>query len=260
RAERQRRVGHSTDAHGPARELQVVWRNLEEPGRDPERLIPDLPRGDPDRVAARDEAAAGEGPGAPVELAGVAGDDRDVGGVAPERVGGDLGERRLVTLALGGEAGGHVDLSARLDADVGSLVRPDARALHVAADPKAEVPPLASSFRLAAAEVAGADPLERQLEAEWVVAAVVAGGAAILERQPDVPRELVRLDEVTPSHLGRLQRELARDQTDDPLHDEGPVGPPGPPVRRHHRRVRVYDLEFHRVVPEPIRAGELGRG
>src|SRR5207253_653211 len=155
--------------------------DLHEPGRDPERLVPDLPRGDPDRVAARDEAAAGEGAGAPVELPSVAGDDRDVGGVAPERVGGNLGECRVVSLALGGEAGGHVDLAARLDADLGSLVRPDARALHVAADPEAEVAPLAPRLRLAAAEVAGADALESQLEAERVVAAVVAGGAAILE-------------------------------------------------------------------------------
>src|SRR5207247_5959428 len=86
-----------------------------------------------------------------------------------------------------------------------ALVGTDARAFHVAADPEAEVPPLASGLRVPAAKIAGTEPRERQLEAERVVAAIVASGAAVLERQPDVPRELVWLDEVAPPHLGGLE-------------------------------------------------------
>src|SRR3989442_37639 len=39
-----------------------------------------------------------------------------------------------------------------------------------------------------------------------------------------------------------------------------PLGATRPVVRRHHRRVRVRDLELDRVIRKPVRAGELGRG
>src|SRR3989442_1025249 len=136
---------------------------------------------------------------------GGAGQGGDVGGVAAEGGGGDLGERRLGALALSREAGGGEDPAARLDGEGGALVGPDPRAFHVAADPEAEVPLLASGLRLPAAKIAGTEPREHQLEAERVVAAIVASGAAVLERQPDVPRELVRLDKVAPPHLGGLE-------------------------------------------------------
>src|SRR5436853_570911 len=83
-----------------------------EPGGELHGLIPDLSRGDADGVAARDERPTREGAGAPVELARVTGHDRHVAGVAADRLGGDLGERRLVALALARETGGDKDFAA----------------------------------------------------------------------------------------------------------------------------------------------------
>src|SRR5262245_63088424 len=51
---------------------------------------------------------------APVEGAAVAGHHGDVGQIASEGGGGDLGEGGLVALALRGHPGGHEDLAARL--------------------------------------------------------------------------------------------------------------------------------------------------
>ena len=225
-----------------------------------QRLVAHLERGDGHGIAARHQRAAREGAGAPVEAAGVAGDDRDVGGIAAERIRGDLGERRLVALPVRGEAGGDEDLAARLDADARAFIRPDARALDVAGDAEAEMAAVGARGGLARAEVAVADHGQRHVEAGRVVAAVVAGRPAVLEGEAHVPRELVGLDQVAAADLDRLDPQLARDEPDDALHHEGAVRPAGAAVRRHLHLVRVDHVELDVIVAEPVRPGELGRG
>ena len=107
-----------------------------------------------DGIAARHQRAARERPGAPVEPARVAGHDGDVGRRAAERLRGDLGERRLVALPLGREAGRDEDPAARLDPHVRALVRPDPRSLDVAADPQTEVATFGARGRLPRAKLA----------------------------------------------------------------------------------------------------------
>ena len=211
-----------------------------------------------DRVAARHQRTAREGSRAPVEPARVPGHHRDVGGRAPQRVCSDLREGRLVALPLGREAGRHQDPAARLDPHVGTLVRPDPGPLHVAGDPEAQVASLRARRGLRGPELPRADRLERHLQTGRVVPAVVPGRPAVLERQAHVPRELVRLDEVPAAHLGGLETELARDEPDDALHHERPVGTPRPAVGRGHHLVRVQHVELDLVVADPVRAGKLG--
>src|SRR6266545_8231379 len=169
-----------------------------------------------DRAAAGHQGPARVRSGAPVEPGGVAGDDCHVGGIAAERVGRDLRERRAMPLPLRGEPGGDQDLAARLDADVGALVGPDAGPLDVAADPEPEPASGRAPLGLRAPELRGADRRQRNLQTGRIVAAVVARGRAVLEREADVPGKLVRLDEVPAAYLGRLEAELTGDEADHP--------------------------------------------
>ncbi len=147
-------------------------------------------------------------------------------------------------LPVRGETRRHEHLAARLHAHVGALVRADPRPLDVARHAQPEIAPLRARGRLARAKVGEADHAERHLEAGRVVAAVVAGGAAVLERQAHVPRKLVGLDQVAPSHLHRIEPELAPDQPDDALHHEGAVRASGAPVWRDLHLVGVDDVEL----------------
>ena len=252
RAERQLLAGRAPDPRAAVGQLEVIGRDFEQARGQAQRLVAHLQRGAMDRVAARDQAAAGVGAGAPVELGRVAGDDRDVRRIAAERVGGDLGERRAVPLPLRRQARRHQHLAARFDTDVRALVGTDAGALDVAAESEPEVATGAARLGLAATELAGPDHLERHRQTGRVVAAVVAGGAAVLEREPHVPRKLVGLDEVAPPHLRGLEPELARDQRDHALHHENAVRAAGAAIRGHDGFVRVGDFEFDRVILQPI--------
>src|SRR5262249_9504261 len=158
------------------------------------------------------------------------------------------GERRLVSLSLRGEAGRHVHGAAGLDAHVGPLVGADAGPFDVTRDAEPEVTPLGAGGALPLAKCAEADAIERHLESRGVIAAVVPCRAAVLKRESHVPRKLVRLDEIAPPDLARLEAQLARNPADHALHDERAVRSAGATVGRDHHLVRVPDLELHVVV------------
>ena len=143
---------------------------------------------------------------------------------------------------------------------MGALVRADARALHVAGDAEPEVASFIARRRLVGAEIAGADHLQRHVEPGGIVAAVVAGGAAVLEGEAHIPRELVGLDEIASANLGGLEPQLARDEADHPFHGEGAVRAAGPAIGAHGDAVRVGHLELHVIVAQPVRPGEVGGG
>src|SRR5262249_45588740 len=149
---------------------------------------------DMDGVAARHEGAARVGAGAPVELAGVAGDHGDLARIAAERLGGDLCEGRVMALTLRGQACGDQHAAARLHTDMRAFVRANAGALHVAPDSEAETTSLVSGLLLKRAERREARALECHLQPRRVVATVVASRPAVLKGEADVPRELIGLD------------------------------------------------------------------
>ena len=257
RAEREPAAGRAPDTHHAVAELQVGGRGLEQLGRDAERFVAHLRCRRVDRSAAHDQRAARIGAGAPVEAPRVTRHHRHRRGITAQNLGGDLGERRCVPLALRREAARDQDLAARLHPDVRALVRTDAGPLDVAADAKAEVAPARPGVGLPGPEVPVADHVEGHLEPRRVVAAVVARGTAVLEREPDVPWELVRPDEVAASHLDGLDAELARDEADHPLHHERAVRTPGAAVRADGGLVGVGHVELDVVVAQPVRSREL---
>src|SRR2546427_1185185 len=257
RAEREPAAGHAPDAHHAIAELQVVRRGLEQLSRDAERFVAHLRCRRVDRSAAHDQRAARIGAGAPVEAPRVTRYHRHRRGIAAQNLGGDLGERRRVPLALRREAARDEDLAARFHPDVRTLVRTDAGPLDVAADAKTEVAPARPGVGLPGPEVAVADHVEGHLEPRRVVAAVVARGPAVLESETDVPWELVRPDEVAASHLEGLDAELPRDEADHPLHHERAVRTPGPAVGADGGLVGVGHVELDVVVAQPVRSREL---
>ena len=213
-----------------------------------------------DRRAAHHRGARGERADGVRHPAGVAGDDLDVLELHAELVGDDLREHRLVALALGGQAGGDLDLAGGLDVDVRALVGADAGALDVAGEADADLPSLRRHLRLERRELVPADQRLDLLQQRRVVAGVVLQLAAVLEDQAVVVGELVGLDEVDGAHLGAVLAEVRRDRVHRPLHRVAALRPPGAAVGRDHHGVGVERLEDDPVVLRLVGAEQLGRG
>ena len=151
-------------------ELEVGGVGLEHVGRERQHLFLQLPRpveDDAVRHGGRPAAAgADQRHGRDV---GVAEDDMDVLELDAQLVDGDLGERRLVALAVRLLAGDDLDDAVVLDRDVRDLVAEDAvarrrsrhpgsgRGLEVRRDAEPEVAPVGERLGLAAAEAVPVD-------------------------------------------------------------------------------------------------------
>src|SRR5262249_41440568 len=142
------------------------------------------------------------------------------------------------------------DLSRQVHADVGALPeagapalaggadpgrRRDAADLDVAREADPEVAAPLSRRRLLATESLVVDELERAVERALVLAAVVGEAG----EDAGVVREGVRLDEVLPPHVDRVEPELAGHEVDRPLDRVRRLRPPGAAVGVDHARVRV---------------------
>ena len=165
-----------------------------------------------------------------------------------------------MALTLAGNTGHREHSAARLDADVGALVRPDAGPLDVRREANAEVATVTPRGGLLGSKTAHIDDVLGQAEPGGVVAAVVASRRTVLKWQPHVPRELIWLDEIAPPDLVRLELELARNAIDESLHDEAGVRPTGAAVGADARRVGVDNRELGPVVGHLVRTGQLGDG
>src|SRR6185436_3079440 len=112
---------HALHLKAAASDLKIVWARLQEPRREPTALLSDLGRRLRQGVTTETRAAAPERAdrlrGA--ERVAVAHDHVLVGHA--ELVGDDLGERRLVSLAVRARAGDRRDLAAALDPDDAAL-------------------------------------------------------------------------------------------------------------------------------------------
>src|SRR5439155_24785228 len=147
------------------------------------------------------EAAAAAGAEARRGGRGVAVADDDLVEVHAELFSDDLGERGLVSLAVGRGAGEGGDGPARLHPDQSALEGPEAAHLDVAGHADAEQPAVAPFEALALLGAQGivAGDLERARERPIVLAAVV-----VLPRRRRVGEGVGR-DEVLPADLlGRL--------------------------------------------------------
>ena len=153
---------------------------------------------------------------------GVAVLDLDVRDREAELLGDDLGERRLVALALRLDADPGEDLAGRVDPDltrvehlqsedVEVVRRPGPDDLGERADADAHELAAGPLLGLLPAEVVIADRVEGELERPRIVAGVVipAGGRVV--------RELLRLDEVLHPQLGRVLADVVGEDVDHPL-------------------------------------------
>ena len=103
------------------------------------RLLPDLVERHHQRRAADRQPAAAHRAVALRGVGRVAVVDDDLVEVGAEVVGDDLGEGRLLPLAVRRDAGEDRDLAARLDAHGRALARPEAADLDVGGEADAEV-------------------------------------------------------------------------------------------------------------------------
>ena len=113
--------------------LEVLGRHLEHRRGDDPRPVADLARDERRRGAADRRRARPVGAEAVGRVVGVAVDHVDVLGRDPELLGDDLGERRLVALALGLDADPELRLAGRVHAQLGAVVHPEAEDVHVLA-------------------------------------------------------------------------------------------------------------------------------
>src|SRR5674476_887150 len=178
-----RRLRITLDPHDAVDDLQVTGIHLERFAGDTEGLLPDVSGRERDRVAAHHGSARGECAYGITESAGVTGRDEDVLDRHPELVGDDLGEHRLMPLALAGEAGRDVDATAGLDLDVSALIGTDAGSLDVATDPEPDPATLGRAPGAIGSEVVPAHPLLQLGQTGREVAGVVHQRSTVLEEQ-----------------------------------------------------------------------------
>ena len=202
--------------------LQVVGADLQQVRGQLPRLLADLARGHRRGRAGGRRAAAGVGAETVGRGVGVAVLDDDVVDRQPELVGDDLGEGRLVPLALGLHADADDRRAGGVDADLGAVEHLDAedveRVRGTGADDLGEggdADPHQLAARalllLLAQQVLVADLVQRLLQRGRVVAAVVLPAGRRLVG------ELLRLDEVLEAQLGRVDVQLVGQDVDHAL-------------------------------------------
>ena len=172
-------------------------------------------------------------------------DDLDVLGRDPELVGDDLGEGRLVPLALGLDADRELRLAAGVDPQRRAVVHPEAEDVHLAARPGADrlgeegepdphqLAPLALG-RLLAAQLLVAGDLQRAPQRRLVVARVVDPAGLRLVG------ELVGRDQVVGAQLGGVGAELLGEAVDEPLDQVDGLGDRGTSRRRRRPRAPCW--------------------
>ena len=109
-------------------------------------------------------------------------------------------------------------------------------------------------------EVVPADHVLDHLELGRVVPGVVDQRATVLEDQPLIEREFVRLDEIRGADLRAVQAERVGDPVHGPFHGENALRPAGAAIGRDDHRRGVDGEEFHPVGAGLVRAEQLGGG
>ncbi len=181
----------------------------------------------------------------------------------PISLGHDLREGGLFALSVRRCADEDVHFAARVKADnralpesalepdrAGDLRRPEAADFDVVADADSEVAALLAELRLFLAQPLVVDVLERLVERQLVVAAVVAQAGdhrvAVFERRQKIPV----------ADLGRIDVHRVRQLVEHPFEHEARLRTAGAAVRFDRRRVRVdaVDVLAHRG--HVVRAGQ----
>ena len=232
------------------------------------RLVDDLVGGPHDRLAAHRERPRPVGVLAERPGGRVAVDHVDLVGRDPEPVGHDLGEARLVPLAVRRGAGvgrhrarGVHSHDRRLE--IAALQAPDRRAEHarrgqtadldVRGEAEPAVDALLAQLRLLAPERLDVDVLEQLGERGLVVAGVVDHPVRQRGREP------VRGDEVLAPQVERVHVQLARELIDQRLDHVDALGPARTPDRVRRELVREHPDDVALDVGDLVAAGDHAR-
>ena len=177
-----------------------------------------------------------------------------------ELVGRDLGQGRLVPLALGADPQVHEHGAVRIHADVRALERPDAGALHVRAEPEADGPVAPAPLRLLGPPAGVVERDEEPLEGLRIIGRVVGDRGAVAVGEPGGARHLVGADQVPPPQLGGVHADPARRAIQQPVEHEGGLGPAGAPIGGREGLVGEDVPADPAVVRHVVRPGQVVDG
>src|SRR5262249_3781528 len=138
-AHREPGAGRAGNLDAPVAQLEIAYADLQEVGRDFERLFAPLDRGEMHRRARGHGLPAGEAALAMGNDGGIAGNDADLVRRDAELLGADLRQRGLDALAHGHRAGVDRDAAGAADAHDAGLERAAAGAFDAVADADAEI-------------------------------------------------------------------------------------------------------------------------
>ncbi len=244
-------AGH---AHAPAVERQVGLGRLQHLGGDLDGLLLHAGRRDMDRRAAQHRDAAADGADAVRKAPGVGRDHAHAFNRHRQNVGGDLGEHRMVALALRRGAGRDHHLAVGLDRDLRALVGAEAGVLDVARDAEAEIFAGGARRRAAGGKIRHAR--ERGVETAMIVAAVIGHGRAVARLHAGHIGEAIARHEARAPHLGAVELQFARHAVGEALQHEGRVGTAGAAHRRGRHLVGEDGVERDVERLQRVGAGE----
>src|SRR5262249_29522343 len=147
------------------------------------RPLTDLARRPRDRGAGVGGDATAAGAHAEREERGVTGNDLDVVERRAQLLGGDLGQRGAVALALRGHAEEADPLAAWIDSHRRAVERPEAGALGIAAEPDTQSLDALPALLLTPAPLVVAEDRQRAIEGGREIAGVVGDRHAVLVSQ-----------------------------------------------------------------------------
>ena len=239
------------DGKAPVPELDIRLRSLKEVRGDPLPLGDHLLHGVVDGRAAHRQGAGAVGAHPEGDLLRVAVHDLDLVDRDAELARDDLGERRLVPLAVAVRSGVDRDAPGRVHAHLAGLVearatperphdgrRGDPARLEEGRDPESPEPAARPRLGPALPEGIRSGHVERQVQRGLVVTHIV------LERDRRLVGELVGTDEVPAPQLDRIDSGLPGSLVDKPLEEEGRLRSACAPERVHRHRVREHPLHL----------------
>ena len=242
--------------------IDVVDIGFQHVGRRLEDFLPDGDRRFVDGVAADDCGPACKGGYAPVERLGVAFDHDHVLGLHAKLVGDDLGEHRVVALALGRESGVDIDLAGdRMHADMAALVGPEPGAFDIAGEPEAEIFARSACGVLFGAKFLAAKLDQRHAERLGVLAAVEGDLQPVGEQQAFARvREFLFRNEIAPPDFEAVDAQILRQLIERSFGGEAGLRPPAAAIRGDLDGRRIDRLELHPDIRNSVRPGDRGRG
>ena len=220
--------------HPPVGHHDVAGRRLERGGRQRSDLSLEPDGALMNRRSGDGRASTAERADRIGRLVRIAVEDADLLERDAERVGGKLGPRGLVTLAMRGRPGDDRDRPVEFQPGCGAILGKSRSLLDIGRDADALQSSFLSRGRLRATQPRVVRELDEPLEARMVIAAVVgaAGGVGV--------REVGRPNEIAEPDLNRVQVELYGEPVHHALDQESGFGTAGTSIRPGRGRVRIH--------------------